>query len=64
MEISCGVPHESVLGPLLYLIYVNDLGNATCRPNNMAKLFADDTNSFVFGTSCYEVNQEAMYHVR
>lgn len=63
MEITCGVPDRSVLGPLLILIYVNDIGNATSNNRPMVKLFADDTILFVFENSYYEVNQEANYHV-
>ena len=36
---------SSVLGPLLFLIYVNDIGNVL--PNKTVKLFADDTNIFI-----------------
>ena len=39
-SINCGVPQGSVLGPLLFILYINDLVNCT---KSKIRIFADDT---------------------
>ena len=49
-SITTGLPQGSVLGPLFFLIYVNDLGD---NISSETKLFADDTSLF---TVVYDVD--------
>jgi len=45
-EITCGVPQGSILGPLLFLIYVNDMSAVV---KNRLLLYADDLAILVSG---------------
>ena len=40
VEVASGVPQGSVLGPMLFLLYINDIHNAI---KSQIKLFADDS---------------------
>ena len=47
-NIMCGVPQGSILGPLFFLLYINDIINTSIILQLI--LFTDDTNVFVCHT--------------
>jgi hypothetical protein len=52
-HVTCGIPQGYILGPLLFLLYINDLPE--CLHEATPRLFADDTNLTVAGESFGQV---------
>ena len=54
--VNFGVPQGSILGPLLFTLYINSLSSVITNNNAKVTLYADDTAIFVKGKSVSNIN--------
>ena len=61
LPIFSGVPQGGVIGPLLFIIYINDLASEVDSSSNI-KLFADDTKIFSHSNTTLQKYLDKIYY--
>lgn len=63
-KVQVGIPQGSILGPFLYIIYVNDFPLSTVSENYFISMYADDTSGLCWGRGLPETEETLNHFIK